>query len=275
MSATAKRMAGSRRSRFRRSPTGKRIELTERDLHILHWLHRYRYLNTHQLVRVLQPKSRKRFVERLGDLFHETGLIDRPLARNGRSGFLFGPMIHEITDAGIDLLAQRQIEMHRVVTFSRRNTQRRHMAHSMLIIETLLAIELETMQTTGRRFVPVDEILARAPETVRNARNPLAVPITIQPGDGVPQIRRPWRTHIIPDGLYGIEYRQHGEKLYRFWALECDLATPRSRSSMTQHSSMMRKRAAYAALLSSRAYRHHWGIPNLKLHQITPGDRSV
>ena len=274
MSTTPTRMAGSRRPRFRQSPIGKRIELTERDLQILRWLHRYRYLTTPQLIRALQPKSHKRFVERLGDLFHETGLIDRPAATTGQSGVVFGPMIHEITDAGIDLLAQRQIEMHRAVTFSRRNTQRRQMAHSMLIIETLLAIELEAMQEPNRRFVCIDEILSRAPEAVRSARNPLAVPVTIQPGDGVPQIRRPWRTHIIPDGLYGIEYVQDGEKLYRFWALECDLSTPQSRSSMT-HSSMMRKRAAYAALLTSRAYRDHWGIPNLELHHVTPAARSV
>lgn len=70
-----------RRSRFKRTPTHKRIVLGDRDTKILRWLYRYRYLRTPQLISFLQPKSQKRFVERLGDLFHETGLINRPQAQ--------------------------------------------------------------------------------------------------------------------------------------------------------------------------------------------------
>ena len=80
MTSTTERMAASRRSRFRRTSKGKRIELTERDLQILRWLYRYRFLSTPQLIVAVQPRSHKRFIERLGDLFHETGLIDRPIA---------------------------------------------------------------------------------------------------------------------------------------------------------------------------------------------------
>ena len=96
----------------------------------------------------------------------------------------------------------------------------------------------------------------------RNARNPLAVPVTIHPGEGVPQVRRPWRTHIIPDGLYGIEYLQDGEKLYCFFALECD-RTPPARRSNHRLSIIAGKRAAYDAVKRAKTFRTHWGIPNL------------
>ncbi|MCR9195128.1 MAG: hypothetical protein NXH88_10365 [Hyphomonas sp.] len=41
--------------------------------------------------------------------------------------------------------------------------------------------------------------------------------------------------------------------------------------------SIARKRAAYDALIRSKAYRDHWGIPNLKLNLVTrqPAQPSV
>lgn len=264
-----------RRQRYARSPKGKRLKVGARDLQILRWLYRYRYLDSRHLVRILQPQSEKRFIERLGDLFHETGLINRPPIHTLAHSLAFdrhcSALVYEVADAGIELLTRSNALPDRAVTLSRRRNSRQF-AHACLIIETLLAIELETIRTPGERFVPADEILARAPASTRQARNPLAVPVTIQPGKKFPQIKRPWKTHIIPDGLYGIEYREDGDKKYRFWALECDLATPQTRTSPT-HSSLARKQAAYAALLSSRAFRDHWGIPNLKLHPVTGGNR--
>ena len=59
-----------------------------------------------------------------------------------------------------------------------------------------------------------------------------------------------------------------GKKRYRFWALEYERTTPERRST-TGASSTAHKRAAYDTLIASRAYRQHWGIPNLKLHLIS------
>ena len=137
-----------------------------------------------------------------------------------------------------------------------------------MVIDALLCIELATFREVGQRFVPVDEILARAPETTRSARNPLAVPVTLHPCPELPDLKRLWNTHIIPDALYGIEYLIDGEKRYRFWVLECENTTPVRRSS-ARHSSIARKRAAYEALIRSKAYRARWGIPNLKLNLVT------
>ena len=267
---------GGRRLRHRRSPSGKRIAVGARDLAILRWLYRYRYLDSRQLIRILQPRSSKRLIERLGDLFHETGLINRPPMHTLVHSLAFdrhcSALVYEIADAGIELLTRSGQLPDRAVTLSRRRSSRQ-LTHATLIVESLLAIELATLTNPNQRFVPVDEILARAPVSTRSARNPLAVPVTIEACEDFPQIRRPWRTHIIPDALYGIEYCQDGGKGYRFWALECDCSTPQTRTSAI-HSSLARKKAAYAALLSSRAFRDHWSIPNLKLHQVTVGDHS-
>ncbi len=255
-----------RRSRFKRTPTGKRVSLGARDLQILGWLYRHRYLSSSQLIAAVKPRSEKRFIERLGDLFHETGLINRPSAQWHRFDARYRPLTYELTAAGEQLLDQQDALPPRATTLSRR-TGIGQFEHAVMIVDALFTVELMTRTTSGQRFVPVDEILDRAPEATRLAPNPLAVPVTLQPCPELPNLKRSWHTHIIPDGLYGIEYLADGEKRYRFWALECERTTPARRSNH-RLSSVARKRAAYDALITSKAYRDHWGIPNLKLHLV-------
>jgi len=264
-----------RRSRFARTRVGKRVQLTDRDLDVLRWLHRYRFLTAPQLIGILRPRSEKRFVERLGDLFHETGLVGRPSLKWQGFDARCRPLIYALSTSGLRLLEYCDRVPPRAVTISRRSPAGRSVQweHSLLVIETLLEIELTTMATPDQRFVPVDEILARAPEVTRKARNPLAAPVTLQPSDALSDLKRPWHTHIIPDALYGIEHEIDGDKRYRFWALECENTTPERRSS-ARYSSIVRKRVAYDALIASRAYRDHWGIPNLKLNLVCQKEKD-
>ena len=248
--------------------------LGQRDLEILQWLYRYRYLRQTHLQTLLQPASPKRFTERLGDLFHETGLINRPVIQPTLFDARSSPMLYEIVPSGIDCLAAHDALPHRAVTFSRRSSRSYspQFLHTMMIIETLLAIENATINTPGQRFVSVDEILARAPHSTRNARNPLAIPVTLEPNARHRIIRKRRETMLIPDALYGIEYDVDGDMRYRFWALECERTSPAWRSRADASSTAL-KRAAYDALIASRNYHSHWGIPNLKLHLVSSGNR--
>lgn len=259
-----------RRSRFERTPTDKRVFLTDRDTDILWWLYRYRYLRATQLVALLKPKSEKRFIERLGDLYHETGLIDRPAAQWRRFDARYQPVIYELSAKGLHYLAEQDELPHRAVTFAKgeqRGTTP-HFDHAMMIMDALVEIELATMREGERRFVPVDEILARMPIATKQATHPLAIAVTIKPNGHLPAIKTPFATRFIPDALYGIEYVINGEKLYRFYALECENRSPKSRSTI-RLSSLALKQAAYEALIESRRYREVWGIPCLELRVVT------
>lgn len=257
-----------RRSRFHRTPTGKRIFLTERDVEILRWLYRYRYLRASQLVALIQPGSEKRFVERLGDLYHEAGLIDRPAAQWRRFDARYQPIIYELSPKGLHYLAEHADLPHRAVTFGKAGQRgiTPHFDHAMMIVDALANMELTT-QREGKRFVPVDEILARIPATDTKAKHPLAINVTIKRTDHLPAIKVPFTTHLIPDAIYGIEHIIGGEKLYRFYALECENRSPQRRSTI-KLSSLALKRAAYDALLQSRRYREAWGIPCLELRMV-------
>lgn len=259
-----------RRSRFSRTSTGKRTVLTLRDIEILRWLYRYRYLRATQLLSFLHPKSTKRFIERLGDLFHETGLINRPKVQWRQIDVRCTPMIYELSAKGLAFLENRDQQPLRATILSRRNRPGHNIQfdHAMMIVDTLVEIELATLATANQRFVCVDEILTRAPDTAKTAPNPLSVPVIIQPSAAFPKMKSSMETHIIPDALYGIEYMNDGVKLYRFWALECENTSPSWRSSVNK-SSLARKRAVYDALINSGGYKKHWGIPNLVLKVCT------
>ncbi|MCB1467321.1 MAG: replication-relaxation family protein [Rhizobiaceae bacterium] len=241
--------------------------MTARDVEILRWLYRYRYLSRDHLLAAFRPQSRKRFVERLGDLFHETGFIRRPVTIADRFEARATPMIYEITPKGVEYLEAIDALPHRAVTFSRRSRRAYNpqTLHTMAVIDAVLDKELKATAQAQQRFVPVDEILARAPQATQAARNPLSVPVMLHPSDEHPIVRSRIETHLIPDALYGVEYLIDGNKRYRFWALECERTSPASRST-TAASSTALKRAAYDALIQSGAFKRYWGIPNLKLH---------
>ena len=258
-----------RRSRFRRTPTGKRLFLTERDLAILRMLHRYRYLRATQLVALLRPKSAKRFIERLGDLYHEAGLIDRPAAQWRRFDARYQPLIHELSPKGLRYLETCGPLPARAVTFARkdRTGTTPQFDHAMTIVDALVEAEIAALAAKDQRFVPVDEILARAPEKTRLAKRPLAIPVTIRPGRHLPALRAAFNTQVIPDALYGIEYLIAGEKRYRFFALECEHRNPKIRSTAKLSSSAL-KRAAYEAVLQEGSFRDVYGVPNLALRLL-------
>lgn len=259
-----------RRSRFRRTLTGKRLFLTERDTDILRLLFRYRYLRTTQLVAFLRPQSAKRLIERLGDLYHEAGLIDRPAAQWRRFDARYAPLIHELSPKGLRYLETCGPLPDRAVTFARKDRigATPQFDHAMMIVDALTAIDLETMRTPGQRFVPVDEILARAPERTRKSKQPLAIPVTIHPNKYLPGLASAVSTYVVPDGLYGIEHLIDGEKRYRFFALECENTSPKWRST-TKSSSLALKRAGYEAVIQSRGYRDVYGVPNLAMKMHT------
>ncbi len=149
-----------RRSRFERCPTGKRLRLTPRDQELLSWLYRYRYLRHDHLIHIFAPKSSKRFAERLGDLFHETGFLNRPILQVPLFDARATPMLYEITNKGAAYLEALKSLPHRAVTFSRRprDAFSPQFLHTMMIIEAVLDIELSTLKSSGQRFCHMGRI---------------------------------------------------------------------------------------------------------------------
>ena len=210
--------------------------------------------------------TRKIAPERL----HRTVTIDRPKAQWRSADARYRPMIHELSRKGQRYLSVRNLLPQRVTSLARRGRPGAtpQFEHAMMIVDALAEVELRTLTTPGQRFICVDEILEKAPEQERSATKPLAVPVTIKPCPELPNLRRPFATAVVPDGLYGIEQTLNGTNSHRFFALECEHRGPVWRSTPFA-SSLALKRTAYAAPIRAKLHRRVWGVPNVELVVVT------
>jgi hypothetical protein len=248
----------NRRPRTKRTRTGKRIEITQRDLEIFRALARYRYLRSTYLHAFAGGASETRFKERLGDLFHE-GYVDRPEKQWECAGALHMPVIHELGERARQVLSDHGAS-DEARTFLASGTHRQF-AHSILTCECLASIELATTASVHLRFVPWSEILARAPAATQASPQPYRLPIA--------------NDAVVPDGLFGLEYDSAGKKTYRFFALEVDRATmPVSRTD-ARKTSYLAKLASYRHIIAAQTYRTHWGIPNLFVLTVTTSEAHL
>lgn len=237
-------MTTKRRSKFTRSSARKRLILSPRDLRVFQALKAYRYLPLPYLFRFAGGLCEKRFTERMGDLFHE-GFLGRPEQQWTYSQWrhtvyeLDGGAKHALRDDGEDcapatFLAERP---------------HRQFAHALMICQCVASIELATQSRQGIRFIAWPEILARAPAATQVRPLPHAIPLG--------------SASLIPDGVFGLEYREQNCSRYRFFALEVDRGTmPFIRSDRVQ-SSLTAKLELYRELLATGAHQRHWGISRL------------
>jgi hypothetical protein len=239
---------------MQRTRTGKRIELTARDLEIFRQLRRYRYLRSSYLHAFAGGASETRFKERLGDLFHE-GFLDRPDQQWRFSDARSMPTLYELGEGARRVLCEREEDAEDGRTFFASNSHRQFQ-HSVLICDCLASIELSSLSRPALRFIPWTEILARVPDATKRVPVPYRIPASPQ-------------TSVVPDGLFGLEYRNNGKSAYRFFALEADRGTMPIARSNTAQTSYLAKLAIYREVIERKVHRTHLGVPNLLVLSVT------
>jgi hypothetical protein len=223
-------------------------------------LTRYRYLRSTYLHAFAGGASQTRFKERLGDLFHE-GYLDRPAQQWEFAHALCRPAVYEIGRKGMTALcASGDVEADGGCNLVTR--AQKQFLHTLLICEMLASIELAARANGCLRFIGWTEILARAPDATRSSARPLSLPV---PSGGT----------IVPDAVFGLEYRSHEVRTYRFFALEADRGTmPISRSRPGQ-TSLLGKLTGYREILAQQIHKAHWGIPNLLILTATNSEARM
>lgn len=266
-----------RRSRMKRQKTGKRVQLTRRDLEILRLLSRYRYLRSTHLHALAGGKSPKRFVERLGDLYHECAFIDRPAAQWQAVNARYMPVVHELGKAGQAILNQYGAgpDADPLMTQRHRREIARRFQHELMICDILASIEIGARADPDLRFISWPEILTNPnmPHATRDAVNPMAVDVSVTYAPPRSAKSYSFDRPLIPDALFGLEYRRKGKKAYRFFALEADRNTEPIVRSRPQKSSYYRKILQYRAVLEHGLYKSVWGLPKLLVLTVTTNDR--
>lgn len=249
-----------RRKRFVRQSRGKRLSLSPRDLAIFRLLDRYRYLRSSFIAAFFPEADRTGLIKRLGDLFHE-GYLDRPVQQYRYANALYLPAIYALNDASGAVLRALGKEETSPLLERVRMGAHHHFAHALMISDVLASIELG-VRLSDLRFVPAMEIIRKAP--CRNLENPLRLRVSVSFA-GRPHTE----VSVVPDGLFGLEYRAAGGSSYRFFALEADRNTMPVRRSALMQSSYLRKLLAYREILAQNLHRERFGIPNLLILTVT------
>src|ERR1700674_1308905 len=132
-----------RRSRMRRINTGKRVELTDRDIELFKLLNRYQYLRSTFLYAFLGGNSETRFKERLGHLYHEGRYINRPEQQWQFANCRYMPVIYELDDRGEQVLRERGLKQSESPLLKKgRIGAYRQFAHELMICDCMASIEL-------------------------------------------------------------------------------------------------------------------------------------
>lgn len=261
---------------MRRISLGKRIELSDRDIELFKLLNRYTFLRSNFLYAFVGGNSETWFKGRLGDLYHDGRYINRPEQQWQFANSRYMPVIYELDTKGEQALREHGLSLNDSPLIKNgRMGAYRQFAHQLMICDCMASIEIGVREDPNLRFISWREIMAKAPETTREADNPFEIPITIThtfPGTGQ---TRSTDIRIVPDGLFGLEY-VHGElKTYRFFALEADRGTmPIMRSNLHQ-TSYLKKLLAYRQITSDNLQRTVLGLPNLFVLNVTTNDQRV
>lgn len=268
-----------RRSRMRRVATDKRLQITERDIEVLRLLGRYRYLRSSHLHALAGGQSHKRFIERLGHLYHEGGYVDRPAQQWQAINARYMPAVYELVDAGEQLLVELGAANRNLSPLLRkgRHGAIRQYRHDLMICDILASIEIGIRATGSLRFVSWPEILAspKMPEATRAAANPFALPVSVTYSCPKTNATERWDKPLVPDAIFGIEYSSGGRKTYRFFALEADRNTePVVRANLLQ-TSYLRKMLQYRAVVAQRTYLTRFGLPNLLVLTVTTNEQHL
>jgi hypothetical protein len=237
-----------------RTRAGKRIELTDRDIAIFRLLCQYRYLRSTYIHVFVGGASETRFKERLGDLFHE-GYLDRPRQQWEFADARHRPAVHEI-GAGAEHVFRELGDLSGDARTFPGGAGHRQFLHALMICEVLASLDLSIRDIPGLRLIGWQEILSRAPDTVRLSPTPFRIPV---PSGG----------YLVPDGLFGIEYAAGETKTYRFFALEADRGTMPIFRTNSNQTSYLGKLTAYREIIEQRLYKARLGLPNLFVLTVT------
>lgn len=238
----------NRRRRDRRQPTGKRVTPQERDLVWFQKLHEHGPLSSsylHAFTRHMR-RSEKRARDRLTDLFHEdrtphgSAYLDRPWQQ-------FRGFEARYQDLVFDLAPPAEMALKQNGLWSDfAAAPAGPWLHRYMTACITASIELATLDNPSVAFIPQHQILERAGTALR-------YPVTFEhPQGGKPETR-----DLIPDAIFGLEYRRGSESSYRFFIVEADRATEPTRASKFNRKSHLRTIQQYRAYVGQGLYKEH------------------
>ncbi len=255
-----------RRRRDRRQPTGKRLTLQERDLLWLQKIHDHGPLSSsflHAFSSELR-RNEKRARDRLTDLFNEDRTPDggaylgRPWQQFQTFDARYQDLVYDLTPAAETALKARGFWSDHGAHGSG------PWVHRYMVASITASIELATLDNPNVTYIPQQAILERAGTILRH-------PVPFEN----PATRKVETRDLIPDAVFGLEYRQGSRKSYRFFIVEADRATEPSRSSKFNRKSHLRTILQYRAYVGDGLYKGHLNLTaGMMVLNVTTSDAT-
>jgi hypothetical protein len=283
-------MPPKRRSRRDNTRVSSEITLNDRDIAVFLLLIRYKYLDSYQLWRLLPPSLRQEkpnpnskyssleihFKQRLKRLT-EWGYIRRALYHHERhrleEGMIYtGFEIYEIWDAALLFLSHADIPHTSITGLSVGSAIQ--FPHARMIISTLASLEMGAVDA-GVRMITWEEILARAPNETRHARDPWLFPevsISYEFPEGPKRHNKKARPDCPP---FGFEYTMpDGSKAANFFTIEAE-RTNKAWANNLEDTSWLQKALVYRELRRSGKLFSHFGLPKFYIIVVSPTRQHI
>jgi len=258
MHATLSTTTRAKRFERRENPSG--LQLTLRDMRILSWVARHRFLSSEHLVK-LDGGSQQNLLRCLRVLF-DHGFLDRPhaqLAHLPISGPR--PMVYGLGRRGAATLRKLGYQLPKGTDWTERNKRAGavYIEHTLEVAAFMASLEVGARNRPDIHVLWENDILRAAPERTRAAREPLRW--------SVPKLEKTIGVgSVIADGMVGFVYP---DNTAAYFLLELDRGTmPVTRRSYTQSSFARKLRIYYEGWKLGRQV-EQFGIKQLRVLTVT------
>jgi len=237
-----------RRNRTTPTSSSKRVTPQERDLIWFQKILEHGSLSTsflHGFSKHMRV-SEKRAKERLTDLFNEDNTphggpyLCRPHQQFRTIDSRHNELVYGLTPASVAALKDNGLWNEEKAKHSG------PWLHSYMVSCITASINLATLDRDDLAYIPQSEILKRAGTTLRYSTK-------IRD----PKTKRTFTKDLIPDALFGLEYRYEGQKFYRFFLVEADRGTEPTTSKNFNRKSHLRNLAQYRDYIGNGQYKKH------------------
>lgn len=194
-------------------------------------------------------RSEKRALDRLTDLYHEAETphggpyLDRPWQQFKTFDARYQDLVYDLASAAETALKEHGLWSDYAAAPSG------PWLHRYMVSSITASIELATLDDASLAYIPQAEILARAKTALR-----YPVPLTDS------QTGRRETRDLIPDALFGLEYRQRTGRMYRFFVVEADRGTEPSKASRFNRKSHLRNLLQYREYIGNGLYKRHLNL---------------
>jgi len=249
-----------RKPRFARSTAFPPLALTERDVRILHFVERLRFVRSDHIWTLIGG-SHQHLTRRLGRLYH-AGLLERPRAQLLIQDRPNAHLAYCVTAAGQSLLRERGLPTFALPPRARGETMALSLSHSLRVTDVMLALE-RSAAASPTTFLHRDQWRTSSEDNARLSQMRWSVGMNY---DG-----KRARCAVVPDGAFVLV---HGGKLSYFF-VEVDRGTmPVSRGSPEQ-TSFRRKVLAYKATRATGVLWKRHEIPSFRVLVLAESQRRL